>query len=286
MKTVNLLAVLAISFSSFSFVGCTNSEEFVGTDASIAAAASDEAQASSVSDQIISTADDFVNESELSGFQSVSPMQKMKGAATSDSVILIIDKTGLTGFPKRITVDFGTSGYTDKRGNILKGKLFITVSNSMSIAGSTRTIEFSNFQVNDKVANGSNTLTYNGDADGFPSWTVISKDTITRNDGKVVIWNANLTRTRIGTNNTPLIYWDDIYTITGSTNGVNANAVAYTMEIVADKPLRYEGGFKHFVSGDVIISAEKRTALLDYGNGEKDAIATVTIDGKTKEIKL
>ncbi|MEI7503208.1 MAG: hypothetical protein WCJ61_07980 [Paludibacter sp.] len=294
MKKVNLLAMFAISFSLISFVACKSSDEFTGTDASIAATASDEAQASSVSDQIISAADDYVNAAELNSYQQVSTSQRVSSVSTADSVIVTIDKTGLTVFPKKITIDFGTTGYTDKRGNVLKGKLYITVSNKMTIAGSSRTFSFSNFFVNDNSVKGSKTVTFlglKGSADsvssvGYPSWSVVAKDTISRTDGTVVTWNSNRTRTRISNNGTPNVYWDDTYAITGSSNGVNAKGVAYTMEIDAAKPLTIIGGWKYFVSGAVIITTEKRTALMDYGNGAKDALATVTINGVTKEITL
>ena len=286
MKKVNLLAIFAISCSLISFVACTKSDEFTGTDASIAATASDEAQASSVSDQIISTADDYVNASDLTGFQKVSSSQEISGIATADSVIVTIDKTGITVFPKIITIDFGTTGYTDKRGNVLKGILTINVSNRMTIAGSTRKFEFTNFYVNDNSVKGSKTVTFNGEVAGIPSWSIVAKDTIKRTDGTVVTWNSNRTRSRISNNGTQYIYWDDTYTITGGSNGVNAKGVAYTMEIDAAKPLTIVGGWKYFVSGAVLISTEKRTALLDYGNGTKDALATVTINGVTKEITL
>ncbi|MEI8084732.1 MAG: hypothetical protein WCG93_00820 [Paludibacter sp.] len=286
MKKVNLLAIFAISFSLVSFVSCKSSDEFTGTDASIAETASDEAQASTVNDQVISTVDDYVNASELSGYQQVSASQRVSGVTAADSVIVTIDKTGLTVFPKKITIDFGTTGFTDKRGNVLKGKLYITVSNRMIIAGSTRTFQFSNFFVNDNSVKGFKVVTFNGETAGNPNWSIVAKDTITRTDGTIVTWNSSRTRTRISNNSTPLIYWDDTYAISGNSNGVNAKGVAYTMEIDAAKPLTIIGGWKYFVSGAVVITTEKRTALLDYGNGTKDAIATVTINGVTKEITL
>lgn len=285
MKRTNLLAILAISFSLTSFVACTT-EEFTGTDASLSATAVDEAQASSVSDQIIGTADDYVVAFEANGYQQVSAAQKIGGVSTIDTVIITIDRTGLTLFPKKMCIDFGTTGFTDKRGNVLKGKIYLTISNRMNITGSSRKFEFSDFFVNDNAVKGSKTVTYNGETAGKPSWGIVAKDTIVRVDGTTVFWNSDRTRTRVADNGTPLIYWDDTYAITGSSNGVNAKGVAYTMEIDATKPLTIVGGWKYFVSGAVLISSEKRTALLDYGDGTKDAKATVTINGVTKEITL
>ena len=285
MKKVNLLATLAITFSLTSFMACTT-DQTVGTDASVTSTAVDEAQASNLNDQVISTVDDYVNTSDANGFAKVNSAQKVNSISATDTVIVTIDKTGLTVFPKKISVDFGKTGYTDKRGNVLKGKIYITVSNRMTIAGSTRQIQFSDFYVNDNLVKGFKTVTYNGITDTKPSWGIVARDTITRVDGTTVIWNSDRTRTRIDDNNTPLIYWDDSYSITGSSNGINAKGVAYTMAIDATKPLVSVGGWKYFVSGAVLITTEKRTALLDYGDGTKDAKATITINGVTKDINL
>ena len=102
-----------------------------------------------------------------------------------------------------------------------------------------------------------------------------------RTDGSKVIWNSERVRTRILNTDVSVKY-----SITGSSNGINGNGVAYTMEIDPTKPLVIGTGCPYFVSGAVIITTEKRSALLDYGDGTADAIATLTINGVTKEIKL
>jgi hypothetical protein len=285
MKRTNLLAILAVSFSLTSFVSCT-SEDFTGTDATLSATASDEAQASNVNDQVISVADDYANASDANGFSQPSAVLGMMGVSTADTVIVTVDKPGVTVFPKKMSIDFGTTGFTDKRGDVLKGKIYLTISNRMTIAGSYRKVQYANFSINDNVLKGSKTVTYNGETGGKPSWGIVAKDTILRTDGTTVIWNSDRIRTRTGNNGTPLIYWDDTYSITGSSNGINAKGVAYSMQIDAAKPLTTVGGWKFFVSGSVLITSDKRTALLDYGDGTKDAKATVTINGVTKTINL
>jgi len=285
MKRVNLFAIMAISFSLTSFVACT-SNEFTGTDASLSATASDEAQASNVNDQVISVADDYVNAVDVNGYSQPSAVKSAVGMSTVDSVIIQIDKPGPTVFPKKMSIDFGTTGFTDKRGNVLKGKIYVTISNRMSVTGSSRKVEYSNFFINDNAVKGSKTVTYKGDPGSKPTWSIVAKDTIVRTDGTTVIWNSDRTRTRTSNNGTPLIYWDDVYAITGSSSGINAKGVAYTMQIDATKQLTTVGGFRFFVSGAVLITSDKRTALLDYGDGTKDAIATLTINGVTKTINL
>jgi hypothetical protein len=294
MKRVNLLAILAISFSLSSFVACTiNPEQSVGTDESLSVTAQDEAQSANLSDIAVATTDEYVNSFDAAGFQAVSEPQKVNGIGAIDSgkVVITVDKTGITVFPKKICVDFGT-GVVDKRGNTLKGKIYVTISNRMGVTSSTRKLEYFQFFINDNQLKGSKTVTYLGSnrqvtdnvVTETPSWSISVKDTIVRTDGTKLIWNSERVRTRISNNATPLLYWDDIYSITGTSNGINAKGVAYTVEIT--KPLILKGGWKFFVEGTILTTSDKRTAVLDYGNGDKDAKATLTINGVTKDINL
>ena len=294
MKRVNLLAILAISFSLTSFVACTlTPEQSVGTDEALSVTAQDEAQSANLSDIAVATTDEYVNSFDAAGFQTMSAAQNVNGIAAIDSgkVVITVDKTGITVFPKKICVDFGT-GVVDKRGNTLKGKIYVTISNRMGVTGSTRKLEYYEFFINDNQLKGSKTVTYLGSnrqvtdnvVTETPSWSISVKDTIVRADGTKLIWNSERVRTRISNNATPLLYWDDVYSITGTANGVNAKGTAYTVEIT--KPLILKGGWKFFVEGTVLTTSDKRTAVLDYGNGDKDAKATLTINGVTKDINL
>jgi hypothetical protein len=289
MKRVNLLAIIAVSFGLTSLVSCTT-DLTAGTDAALTATAVDEGQASVVNDQIVSSADDYLNGLDASGYQAVSSAVNSNPQKTSikiviDSVTITVDRVGLNDYPKNICIDFGT-GVTVKRGNRLKGKIYIYVSNKMTIANSYRSFRFSDFYVNGNSVKGSKKVTFNGDPGGKPNWTITASDTITREDGKQIIWNTERTRTRIDDNGTPKIYWDDTYSITGTSSGKNAKGVAYTMEIQATNPLIIDGSFPFFTKGTVIITTENKTVVVDYGDGTKDAKATATINGVTKEINL
>ena len=290
MKKVNFLAILAVSFGLTMLGSCT-SDLTSGADASITATATDGDQMASINDEVVSSADDYVNAIDASGYMAVSSNFENSGTQRApitkniDGVIITIDNAGNV-YPKNICIDFGTTGITAKRGNILKGKIYITVSNKMSIANSTRTITYSNFFVNDNQVMGTKTVVYNGETLGKPSWTTTAVDTILRADGKKITFSSTRTRTRTDNNGTPLIYWDDTYSITGSSTGVNAKGVAYTMVIDETKPLVSVGGFKYFVSGSVIITSENRSAVLDYGDGARDNKATITVNGVTKNITL
>lgn len=289
MKRVTLLGILAISFSLTAFVACTTTEQTIGTDASVSATAVDEAQAGSVNDEVISSADTYLTAIDAAGYAAVGAVDKVSTPNTTgfkkivDGVVTItVDRAGLNDFPKKICIDFGTAGVTVKRGNVLKGKIYITVSGRMTVAGSSRTFLFSDFYVNGNQLKGGKTVTFKGLNDAQkPYWTIVAKDTLVRTDSTKVIWNTERVRTRIESADAGVKY-----SITGTSNGVNGKGVAYTMEIDPTKPLIIGAGCPYFVSGAVIITTENRSALLDYGDGTADAIATLTINGVTKEIKL
>jgi hypothetical protein len=289
MKRVNLLAILAISFSLTSFVACTlTPEQSVGTDEALSVTAQDEAQVATVNDEVISSADTYVSTIDAAGYAAVGAAadivtpQKLGFKKIIDGVVTItVDRAGLNDFPKNICIDFGTAGVTVKRGNVLKGKIYITVTGRMTVAGSSRTFLFSDFYVNGNQLRGGKTVTFKGNNDAQkPYWTIVAKDTLVRTDSTKVIWNTERVRTFVEESLTGAKY----YSITGTSNGINGKGVAYTMEIT--KPLIIGSGCPYFVSGSLIITTEKRTALLDYGDGTADAIATLTINGVTKEIKL
>lgn len=285
MKRINFLAILAIGFGVFAMVSCNGDFNF-GSNAAIAVTAADEAQVASINDEVLSSVDQYAQEFENQNYQKVLGAEKVKAENAADSVIVTVDNSDPKVFPKVITLDFG-EGFTGRRGNVLRGKIIVTISNRMALAGSTRTITYEDFYVNDNKVEGTKTVTNNGLNDkSQPSMTVTANDTITRTDGKVVTWNSSRTRTRTDDNGTPRVYWDDTFTITGSSSGVNARGVAYSMTIDDTNPLIMVGGWPFFVKGTVIMETESRTSVMDYGDGTKDRIATLTINGVTKEITL
>jgi hypothetical protein len=282
MKRVNLLAIIAISFCLAATVTSCTSETSAGTDASIATTASDESQAATISDGVIAEADQYLSTAASSGYMAV------KSAEDSVTVpIVTVTPKDSVSFPKTVTIDFGTAGFTGKRGNVLKGKLIVVISDRMWKANSSKTITFDNFYVNGNKVAGSKVVTYKGlNASKNPYSTIVVKDTITRTDGTVVIWNSVRTRERIDNGGTIGDASDDKFSITGGSNGINAKGVAYTMVISANNPLIAFNSYPHFVQGSVTISTEKRTVLVDYGTGTKDDQATITINGVTKNITL
>jgi hypothetical protein len=79
--------------------------------------------------------------------------------------------------------------------------------------------------------------------------------------------------------------WDDEVLITGTASGVNVNDVAYADTITT--ALHWKRACKFIVSGVVKISrVGKDPVELNFGTGDCDAIATVTVNGESKDITL
>jgi hypothetical protein len=284
MKKQNFLSLLVIA-AGFTFFGTsctTTTESNAATDAALTTTATDEAQAASLSDVVINVADANINTLAANGY---SIPQAVKGIFDSSVMTITIDKPDSTNFPKIITIDYGTTGYIDSRNDTLKGKIFVTISGKLWKSGSTKTIRTVDFYVNDNNIKGVKVITDNGlNAAKDPSMTEDVSDTIILVDKSTIIRNSTRTRVRIDDNGTPKIFWDDKFSITGSTTGINAKGVAYTVEIT--NPLIIYNNYKFFVQGTISTTTQSRTAILDYGDGTKDNKATLTINGVTKNIKL
>ena len=194
-----------------------------------------------------------------------------------------VDTTG--GIRKR-TIDFGTTNCLCNDGKTRRGKIIVTFSAPRLKPGATITTTFDNYFVNDNQVTGTTSMVNNGfNAAGNLSWTNTIDKTVTFKTGEVAHWAGTRTREWIEGKNTPLDWTDDVYSITGSSTVTRPNGDTRTATIVT--PLRKEMNCHHFVSGTVkIVRTDKADILLDYGTGDCDDVATITVNGVTKTIKI
>ena len=82
-----------------------------------------------------------------------------------------------------------------------------------------------------------------------------------------------------------MVMADDLYTLRGSSAGITVTNQAFT--IVITTPLVWNVSCSHIVSGAFDLTpAGEVTRTVDFGNGDCDAIATVTVLGFTFQITL
>ncbi len=210
-----------------------------------------------------------------------------------DCATVTISPFGHGVFPKTITVDFGDSNCEGNDGVFRRGKIITTITDYYRNDDCVITTTLDNYYVNDYKVEGTKTVTNQGRNDaGHLHYTIeVTDATITSPEGEEITWQSNRTREWIEGEETTVLtdglagILDDVYSITGSSSGVNRFGKSYTITIT--KALRVEADCFWISEGTIEIAPEDRKIrTLDYGDGTCDNNATVTIDGKTYNIIL
>lgn len=185
-----------------------------------------------------------------------------------------------------ITIDFG-DGCEGRRGRVRSGKIIVTYDGDRRTVGSFRSVTFDNFFVDSTQVEGTRTKTVTAvDAENL-SITVdvtLTGGKLTFGDGTSATREAQKTRV-----------WefdasgDHVTTISGSASGVNRDGLDYSMNITEDIVFQrscWRAGVFVPVSGVKMFTVGESTAIIDYGDGECDNLATKTQDGASEEIEL
>jgi hypothetical protein len=203
-------------------------------------------------------------------------------AYLSDCPVVTVDKTAT---PQVMTIDFGTA-CTGKDGKVRSGKIAVT-STSFTTFPSVRDKSFDNYYVDGKKIEGSVTKTISKDQENNIRTAVIAENvTITFPDGEGKATRvANMTRQY--QRNTLADPADNRVVSWGTVEFTRVSGVKITKTITAEKPLVFKTACHHIVSGMVsFTSSNNKSWTIDYGNGECDNLATLTIGDKTKEIRI
>ena len=243
--------------------------------------ASDNEQAEGLSDDAQAIADNAARlgnqyNMRTDGSQSVYEVLSQCATITHDT----------TANPRSLTIDFGSVNCLCRDGRYRRGKIMVSYTGRYFETGSVRTMTFDNFYRNDNKLEGNRTITNNGlNSAGQFVWTInASNMKITKTDGSSHTWSSTRTRTMVAGQNTA-DWYDDAYTITGSASGINARGVNYTAQITT--PLQRALSCKWIDSGIIEITPEDRpTRVVDFGNGNCDNEATVSVGNRTRTINL
>nr|WP_294936103.1 hypothetical protein [uncultured Flavobacterium sp.] len=184
------------------------------------------------------------------------------------------------------TIDFGTTGCEYHNGAMLRGQIIISGSTDFNQSPYVWTYNFSNFYYNNILVQGTKTLSRTVQATNYLSTphpvVVIDLDlTITFPNGNVYDRTGTRTRELVEGYDTPLIFLDNVYLITGSWLTAGAHS-SHLSTIDSNHPFRVEIDCHYkLVSGILTIARNNHTAVLDYGTGTCDNNATISIDGGT-----
>lgn len=185
---------------------------------------------------------------------------------------------------KTVTLDFG-EGCELRNGNFVSGKIIMTYERDPEAASKMITYSFEGFYFNRKnVEGGGSILRERSNENSNPQSTKTFDVTVTWPDGLFASKVGVKVREMIEGQNTSA-WGDNVFLITGNWTFTRRNGNVLSAKII--KELRRELACKFLVSGTIELSKNLDTAILDYGDGECDDLATVSINGgERREIHL
>ncbi len=228
-----------------------------------------------VSDNLNSDAENILNEAAVdNNFAGETPTgitntMNILGCAT-------VTVNPLQGFPKNITIDFGT-GCTSNDGVTRSGKIMVTLSDSLRKSGSIAVMTFDNYYVSGFKKEGTITWT-NTSQGGTKSWErKCENGKITAPGGRYWLHNGTQVIVQTAGSSTPHNLLDDVVSITGSHTVTNAAGQSRTSEIT--EALEKKVICENIDMGKIKITGPNHYAVIDFGDGACDRIATISIDG-------
>jgi hypothetical protein len=214
----------------------------------------------------------------------------ISGVANTMAPCFTVTKTQLNAparFPLKVVIDFGT-GCTDKNGHTRTGKIITEYSGPLFVPGNSTTTRFDGYTIDSLKIDGTHKVVNKSTADKRIMHIVVIGAKITRPNGNYTQWNSEKDITQIEGLGTPLYPLDDIFNITGAANGAVKNGDKfYQWSKLIVEPLVKRFTCRWFVRGLVAMkNGDKPVAELNYGAGDCDNKATLTVNGTSKEITL
>lgn len=190
--------------------------------------------------------------------------------------------------PRVITIDFGT-GCTNANGIIRKGKIIATYTGRYKETGTVVHIVSENYYVNSNKVDINRTVTNQGpNDDGNLVFGIHAVRTVTFSDGTTSSSTVDKTREWITGASTPRTFSDDVYKVNGTGTHTSRRGIVYDASTIT--ALIRKVSCHEFVSGQVKIirhGATERFGIIDFGTGDCDDAATVTLDnGRSFTIDL
>lgn len=283
MRTKGFLTatLTVLAASSLMFTGCRRDEEDADTSA-----ASDNALAEAIYSDVTNIADEAGRTGGLSNYRTGDPNN---GGVLSTCATVTVNSVN-TADQDTITVDFGSVNCTCNDGRNRRGQVIVYYSGNYIDSASVHTVTFNNYYVNDHQVLGTKTVTNLGhNAAGHLVYDINVNGTIhlASNQGTIT-WTSQRQREWTTGENTPLLWSDDMYSITGSASGTSAAGENFTVNITSPLIRNMQVGCRrHFTQGVVQVTPGSRPMrTIDFGTGACDDLATVTINNNTYTIHL
>jgi len=306
LSPARLAAIILVSLVVFGSCKKENSEEEKKQE-ELASQASSEADAES--DDIFNEVFDNVLGVNVDvGFGNTGVFGRMNQSEAGETARLNacpdVTVTHLSGnldpFPVKIVMDFGT-GCVGRDGRTRSGKIVTIYTNRLIVFRAIESTEFADYTVDSIKVQGKLTITNQGEPiSTVPNlcirhkWKLVVENAkLTKPNGNYVEWRSTKTVAQVEGMCTPYIHLDDIYKIDGSASGKVKRGdllIAFNSEIT--DPLIKKFSCRWLVKGIIRVMRLNLTtnspwvAAINYGNGDCDNKAQVTINGVIHNITL
>lgn len=184
-----------------------------------------------------------------------------------------------------ITVDFGTTGCSDVRGNVRMGKLIFTYNGRRFIPGSTVVTTSENYTINSVKLEGTRTLTnVSGSTADAPRFNIkLQNGKATFVDGTTATRTSDITTQWVKATspiNDKLVI-EQSSTAKGTTRGGRTYDVSLlaALEFKRACGMAVTGIKKYVIDSDKVIT-------IDYGDGTCDKSVTISVNGVTRNLQV
>lgn len=189
-------------------------------------------------------------------------------------------------FPKTVVIDFG-NGCTGRDGRVRKGKITTVYTGRMAVAGSKATTTFDNHFVDSFKVEGTHSIENVSTSNNRSFNVKLLNGKLSTPGGNYILHNKNKTWIQTDGNGTPQNPVDDVFSITGATDGtVGRGSFTLTWSTNILQPVIRKFTCRWPVQGQKEVKRNNRTAVFDFGNGSCDNKATFTINGTVHNITL
>ncbi|MBI3883491.1 MAG: hypothetical protein HY305_04555 [Sphingobacteriales bacterium] len=279
MKRKKILIACAMGALAISFTACKKNKEDMGING--------ETAVTEQSSQDIAVSDN-ISEDAVNAFTIAANTQGVAGARpavnghdeSSAQPTYCFTASVSQSFPtKKIDINFGDGSVACVAdGNYRKGIIHVVISDSIRKVGATAKLTFENYYVSGYKREGSITWTHSATA----TWTRADTGKVTAPNGRFWYHTGIVTTTQTGGFSTPYPNLaDDTFSITGTRTIRNANDSVRTVTVVEGHPLRKATVCANIDKGQLRLQGPNHYAIIDFGNGDCDRLATYSIDGSS-----
>ncbi len=275
MKTrVLKLNVVMILLSVISLMSCNTDDESIVTSEQISA--EDVSSAEEV-DKVVEEVNNIIEQAYV---EEEGGLNSSRGTNSSFFPDCLTKTVVTTDNSKMVTLDFGDGCMV--RGLFIAGILTMSYDKDPDIQTKTISTAFEDFRVDYKLIQGSYSIVRVRQNDnGNPQSTATVDINVTWDNGDYASREGVRVREWIEGFGTG-VWSDNVYLITGYWNAVLKNGNELSATITT--PLRRELVCRFFVSGVVDLQKNDRTASLDFGEGDCDNQAILTLADGTEII--